>query len=151
MLSKRSIRIKSIAAKRAFKYRWGSGGRRRGQRAALLWALLHVEGAGLPFCELIWTVQALVPFAPSCVTYRTFPEEFRCRTSRFLEQHFLRSLERLLSFLPLCPCLCLIFGLFLLCLPLLCGVVLCPVLGLTQLSNYLTLEGSFSAGWLAGW
>ena len=24
------------------------------------------------------------------------------------------------------------------------------MLGLTQLSNYLTLKGSFSAGWLAG-
>ena len=31
-------------------------------------------------------------------------------------------------------------------------VVRCPrpMLGLTQLSNYLTLKGSFSAGWLAG-
>ena len=29
-------------------------------------------------------------------------------------------------------------------------IVLPPMLGLTQLSNYLTLKGSFSAGWLAG-
>ena len=26
-----------------------------------------------------------------------------------------------------------------------------PMLALTHLSNYLTLKGSFPAGWLAGW